>query len=318
MPGKRPPPFDPLPRNIGSVVGSDSFGSNQQIWQLFVRVGLIPALPVCHNCHRFLTMESSRKKLHSSLFCSRCRVATNVLANTPLFEVKRIRKFLATLQGLCNNDKACSIRASTRIAKTTWARYKTIFENVVFNTLRRARMANELILGGPGVIVEVDECHLHKRKFNRGQPLATGALWAVGLIERNATGQRKSAFLLTRCRRADVLVPFIREHVAPGSILISDEWKGYTRELEDDYQRLTINHSEQYGYTIMLNGQRVSVNTNHIEREWVEVRKLVKHVPEEKFNAKLEKEVFQFMYLNRCPYDERPFIFLEKMAQLMH
>ena len=245
-------------------------------------------------------------------------MATNVLANTPLFEVKCIRKFLATLQGLCNNDKACSIRASTRIAKTTWARYKTIFENVVFNTLRRARMENELILGGPGVIVEVDECHFHKRKFNRGQPLATGALWAVGLGKKNATGTRKSAFLLTRCRGADVLLPFIREHVAPGSILISDEWKGYTRELEDDYQRLTINHSEQYGYTIMLNGQRVSVNTNHIEREWVEVRKLVKHVPEEKFNAKLEKEVFRLMYLNRCPYDERPLIFLEKMAQLMH
>ena len=317
-PAKRPPPFDPLPRSIGSVVGSDSFGTDPELWRTLVRVGLIPETPRCKTCHRELPFERAMSKLHFSLFCSRCRDTTNVLQDTPLFEVKFIRKFLAALQGWCNNDKASSIMASTKIAKTTWARYKTIMENVVYNTLRRARENNELILGGPGVIVEVDECRLHKRKYNRGSPLATGKLWVVGLIERDATGPRRSAFLLTRRRGADVLVPFIREHVARGSILISDEWKGYTRELEDNYQRLKINHSEEYGHTITLNGRRIAVNTNHIEREWVEVRKLVKNIPEDKYNAKLEKEVFRLMYFNRCPVKERPFIFLEKMAQTMH
>ena len=38
-------------------------------------------------------------KLHFALFCSRCRDTTNVMQDTPLFEVKFIRKFLAALQG---------------------------------------------------------------------------------------------------------------------------------------------------------------------------------------------------------------------------
>ena len=50
-----------------------------------------------------------------------------------------------------------------------------------------------------------------------------------------------------------------------------------------------------YGFTVTINGQLVSVNTNHIERELVEVRKLVKHNPEDKYKAKLEKEVFRLM-----------------------
>ena len=122
---------------------------------------------------------------------------------------------------------------------------------------------------------------------------------------------------MTRRRGADVLVPFIRENVAAGSILISDEWKGYTRVLEQDYTRLTINHSVEYGHTIDFNGQQISVNTNHIEREWVEVRKLVKNIPEDRYNEKLAKEIFRLMYFNRCPVKERPFIFLQKMAQTM-
>ena len=152
----------------------------------------------------------------------------------------------------------------------------------------------------------------------QGTPPATAALWVVGLIEWDATGQRKSAFLLTRRRSADVLVPFIRQHVARGSILISDEWRGYSRELARDYVRLTINHSVQYGYTVNFNGQRLSVNTNHIEREWVEVRKILKNIPEDRYNKKLDEEVFRMLYFKRCRIHERPFIFLEKMAETMH
>ena len=87
--------------------------------------------------------------------------------------------------------------------------------------------------------------------------------------------------------------------------------------LERDYTRLTINHSVEYGHTIDFNGQQISVNTNHIEREWVEVRKLVKNIPEDRYNEKLAKEIFRLMYFNRCPVKERPFIFLQKMAQTM-
>ena len=282
--GKRPAPVDPQTRRIGPIVGSDSFGTNEVVWQLFVRVGLIPAVPRCPVCLRPLPTTKARKNLHFSLPCSPCGLNFNVLANTYLYDVRPIRKFLATLKCWCNGDTVESIRAATGIAKKTWFKYRDIIYNVVTATLQRARENGQLMLGGPGVIVEVDECHLHKRKYNRGVGLATEAVWAVGLIERRNDGQRRSAFLLTVRRNADVLVPFIQQNVLPGSILVSDQWKGYTDDLERDYTRFTINHSVLFGRTITISGMLILINTNHIEREWVEVRKVVRHVAEERYS----------------------------------
>ena len=136
-PAKRPPLVDPRPRTIGNIVGSDSFGTNEEIWFLLVRVGLIPALPQCKNCHRVLKTDDARKNLHFSLMCRKCEEATNVIKETPLFQVKFIRKFLEALQGWCNKDNVCSFVGTKKIAKNTWTKYRTVIENVVHNTLRR-------------------------------------------------------------------------------------------------------------------------------------------------------------------------------------
>ena len=73
--------------------------SHEQIWILFVRVGLVPEAPVCKRCSRPLNVEKSMAKLHFSVMCWKCKKATDLMAETPLFEVKQYRKFLAVLQG---------------------------------------------------------------------------------------------------------------------------------------------------------------------------------------------------------------------------
>ena len=130
--------------------------------------------------------------------------------------------------------------------------------------------------------------------------------------------ERQSAFMLTVRQSADVLIPFIQANVLPGSILISDQWKAYTDELERDFTRFTINHSVEYGRTIVISDMVIPINTNHIEREWVEVRKVVRHVAEDRYMLEFEREVFRMLYFNGHSRKERPFIFLEKMAQLVH
>ena len=79
-----------------------------------------------------------------------------------------------------------------------------------------------------------------------------------------------------------------------------------------------MNHSVESCSTAVVGDVTIPINTNHIEREWVEVRKITKNIPEDKYNAKLEKEIFRLMYFNRCRFFERPFIFLQKMAELLH
>ena len=126
--------------------------------------------------------------------------------------VRDIRKFFGSLEGWCNGDKVCSIRSRLRITKDTWRNHKLVIQNVVDLSVKTLEESPDGKLGGPGVVVEVDECHLHSRKFQRGARLATEDIWVVGVIERvrNDQGGRRAAFFLTKKRAAGDIVPFIK------------------------------------------------------------------------------------------------------------
>ena len=130
-PAKRPPPVDPPKRSIGRILTETSFGTNEEIWDIFVRVGLIPAQPTCPKGHGPLRFAKEREMLHFSLLCSRCRKRYNVKAGTHLQSVNDIRLFLATLQGWCYGDMACSIKGRLDLSRDAWINYKTIFMNTI-------------------------------------------------------------------------------------------------------------------------------------------------------------------------------------------
>ena len=196
---KRPRPTDPPKRTIGCILGSDSYGTNSDIWDVLVLAGFIPKKPVCKYCARPVKFDKEKEKLHFSLICSKCRKRTNVFRKTDLFQVKNIREFFGALEGWCNGDLVANIRARLGLSRDAWRSYKQIFESAVSNVIVRAGETPEGQLGGVGIVVEVDECHVHSRKFNRGNPLASEKLWVVGVMERtpNADGGRKAAFFVT-------------------------------------------------------------------------------------------------------------------------
>ena len=134
----------------------------------------------------------------------------------------------------------------------------------------------------------------------------------------NGEPRTTSCIFVTQKRGANELVPFIRKWVEPGSILISDEWRGYTQELAQHYYRATVNHSVEFGYTAFVDGVEISINTNHIEREWREVRKAVEFLPASRFQEKLNREVFLLLFFAGHLKEELPFIFLENMAASMN
>lgn len=78
-------------------------------------------------------------------------------------------------------------------------------------------------IGGPGVIVEIDESKFGKRKYNRGH-LVEGQ-WVLGGVER--TEERRLFLVSVERRDADTLLSVIQEKVAPGSIIYSDCWAAY-------------------------------------------------------------------------------------------
>lgn len=131
----------------------------------------------------------------------------------------------------------------------------TLFVGTSFNSIRELmngwyQMIQEDIrnddvkIGGPGVIVELDESKFGKRKYHQGHRVE--GVWVFGGIERS--DERKCFLVTVPNRTAATLLDVIERHVLPGSIIHTDCWKAYDRieELGRLYEHFTVNHSVEY------------------------------------------------------------------------
>jgi hypothetical protein len=83
---------------------------------------------------------------------------------------------------------------------------------------------DEIVLGGPNKIVEIDESLFARAKHNRGKDLKRKQFWTFGLKQRDS-GRCFMKFV--DARNAGTLLPIIYKHVAPGTIIFSDLWRAY-------------------------------------------------------------------------------------------
>jgi len=88
----------------------------------------------------------------------------------------------------------------------------------------------EVKLGGPSIIVEIDESKFGKRKYNRGRRVK--GCWVFGMIERilHEGGKYKAGKFVTcvvKKRNEVTLRALIERYILPGSIICSDEWAAY-------------------------------------------------------------------------------------------
>lgn len=77
-------------------------------------------------------------------------------------------------------------------------------------------------IGGPGIIVEIDEAKFGHRKYNRGR--IVDGQWIFGGIER---GSKNMFMEMVPDRSATTLLEVIKRKILPGTIIMSDCWKAY-------------------------------------------------------------------------------------------
>lgn len=119
------------------------------------------------------------------------------------------------------------------------------------------------IIGGPNIIVEIDESKFSKRKNNRGHHVE-GA-WVIGGVER--TPHRKMFAIQVQNRNSSTISQIIEKHVHEGSIIYTDCWKGYDYlEGSEKYMHRKVNHSLYFKDPI------TGIHTNSIEGTWAAVK----------------------------------------------
>ena len=114
-------------------------------------------------------------------------------------------------------------------------------------------------IGGPGIVVEIDETAFGKRKYGVGRIVKE--TWVFGGVER--TPERRMFARVVSDRSAKTLLEDISECIAPGSIVYSDGWAAYNKiKKKLKLEHGTVNHSKNF------KDPETGVHTNTIEGNW--------------------------------------------------
>jgi len=127
-----------------------------------------------------------------------------------------------------------------------------------------------LDVNGVPVIVEVDESYFFHRKYHRGR--YRRGQWIVGVVER-VTG--RCWLELVAHRDAQTLERIISAHVLPGSIIMTDAWRGYANVSlirNGIYQHEVIVHQQHF-----VDNIHPEIHTQTIEGMWMQAKRKLRY-----------------------------------------
>ncbi|CAF1014941.1 unnamed protein product [Brachionus calyciflorus] len=154
----------------------------------------------------------------------------------------------------------CSQTDIQEILKVSRPTINKVFQNLRKVCIKQLNKEN-IVLGGNGVVVEIDESLFVRVKHNKGKDLKRDQVWVFGLYERDTT---RCLFFVVVKRDAVNLLNLIYKYVAPNSIIHSDCWASYNRikRLDKNYVHRTVNHDLYFVDPV------TRCHTNSIESIW--------------------------------------------------
>ena len=99
-------------------------------------------------------------------------------------------------------------------------------------------------------------------QYHRGRP-PQSELWVFGMVDVSHSPALGYMQIVPK-RDAATLLPIIQQHVAPGTIIHSDQWSAYNRvsTLPNVASHRTVNHSIEFVNSV------TGVHTENIESYW--------------------------------------------------
>ena len=198
--------------------------------------GIIDSERTC-NCGGTMKSNPERQRFR----CTRkaCRKEITIFTGT-FFAGAKIpcTKVLEIAYFWLSKASATQIVTYTGVSGVTVQAYVHHLQQLTADSLEE----EDFVIGGEGVVVEVDETKLGKRKYNRGHRV--DGVWVFCAVER--TPERKLFCKKLENRSSFTLTSTILSHVRCGSVIMTDCWRGYSDLSASDYTHLTVNHSIEF------------------------------------------------------------------------
>lgn len=237
----------------------DVFNDEKKCLELLLQNEAIDAVNSCHVCQGSVALHDKNYR------CTRrnCRKRISAVRNS-FFANSRLECREVLLIGYLwlTGCSTSTIIALTGHSKPTITDYLGHYRDLIAGCLEN----EDVMVGGENVFVEIDESKFAKRKNNRGH--AVEGCWVVGGVER--TTERRIFIEVVPDRTRETLINVISRHVLPGSIVLTDLWRGYLG-LEDilGVQHRTVNHSLSFRNPVN------DTHTNTIEGTWCGIKRKI-------------------------------------------
>ena len=163
---------------------------------------------------------------------------------------------LVSLLDLCflylNKTPTSELSSLLGISSATVVEWTYFIRHLVGDSVEQSTMQ----IGGDGIIVELDETKMGKRKYHRGHKVE--GVWVVCGVER--TKEKKYFAIDVENRNSETLEAIISKYVKPGSIILTDMWKAYNVACDNlNFEHYTVNHSKTFKDIV------TGVHTNTVE-----------------------------------------------------
>ncbi|KAF7636222.1 DDE_Tnp_IS1595 domain-containing protein, partial [Meloidogyne graminicola] len=133
---------------------------------------------------------------------------------------------------------------------------------------------NPIQIGGEGIVCELDETIVVRRKYERGRIPVKNSVWLLGGVERGISHEKCFLAVIEGKRSAENMIPMIQQYINPGSVIHTDLWKSYNSipSLPQNYTHFSVNHSTHF-----LNPSDPNIHTQNIESLWSSYKRKFRH-----------------------------------------
>lgn len=247
---------------------SGILSSEDSCLQYLLNVGILRPHQYCETCQTYMNLHTCSTSKYLDGYCWTCPALPHnrsVRANSILYN-KNITysNFLHLLWMFCNLVSVCDTARLLSMTVNTVRRFYKSLRQCMSEDLIDSSSGVRRRIGGTGHIVEIDESKFGKRKYNRGRRVV--GKWVLGGYCRT-TGECFLVECSNNRRNHHTLLRLIKENVKPGTIILTDKWKGYNALSHHGFTHLVVNHRR--GFVDPITG----VHTNACEGMWFHAKK---------------------------------------------